>query len=243
MHSRSPDFRRLINLIESADNELVSEIERGGYVDSKYLDHFRKGRDFSPRQLDLFPEISTTEPDVSADPKLKLEGRLKTMWVASKPSAHTYDPYPQQSRTYFIFDKGKPIAYVAVQHPQSPVGDGNPPFIYLEGEGRRVISVYIDPEYRKTGLALDIYEWLLRNVCDYLLPDTMHTPGGEHIWKSMLKAQSRFDVQVFDPKRNVYRRRRPGKDFEQVYQNHALVPFVTLPGKAERLIYGDNDDE
>jgi hypothetical protein len=85
-----------------------------------------------------------------------------------------------------------------------------------------------------------MYEFLLQNVCDYLVSDTAHSSGGAAIWRKMLNSR-RFDVEVFDNNKYLSRKRRAGKDWAQVYQQWHLIPWVTLKGKADRIVHGDDE--
>lgn len=229
-------IRRLMSIVES---QIVSEIDIGGVVDGDHLYDLQKHGNYDPRQLDLFRDKPTpVAPELPHKGGMKIAGRLGEYFVVSKA-----DGRPGHV-TYYVFNRGTPIAYAAVQPPHVELGDGGrPPVPNLHGDGLRVISVYIDEQYRGRGLALSLYEWLLKNVCDYILPDGLQTPGGVFIWKSMLRDR-RFDVMVYDDKRYTNRRRKPGKDFDAVYGDESwhLWPWATLRGKALDLIDGPPDE-
>lgn len=215
-------------------NELFSlnEIEMGGYVDTSDFDELDK-HDFSTGQLDLFKDIRGQDVNLPHD--WEIVGKLGPYPIA------IHKQVDRETVTYYLFDHQKPIGYVATQPPEASFGGGyhvsNPP---LGGTGLRVVSVYLKPEYTGKGLSLDLYEWLLKNVCDYILPDDLQTKGGVSIWKRMLRQPNRFDVEVHDPGTYETRRRKPGNDFHQVYRSEQLRPFVTLAGKADDLLADEN---
>lgn len=228
------DMRSLMRLVEGL--QPVNEIERGGEVDSTMLDDLEAEHDYTPDQLDLFPEIPSLELKL---PKgFEQVGRIGTYFVTRRAESTSKNGDPEH--TYYVFDKAKPIAYTALLDPSSNFGDGygaTDPM--LGGKGLRTVSVYIAESHRGKDLGIALYEWVLTNVCDYLLPDSRHTPGGEYLWKKMLNSK-KFEVMVFDPRTYMSRRRRSGKDFEQIYRNDDLCAWVTLAGKASRLMHDDD---
>lgn len=211
---------------------MLTEIEIGGEVDSSSMDNLR-AQDFKSKQLPLFPELPTLEPELPK--KFKHMGRIGGYFVArtidNEGSRHG------KEYSYVLLDQGTPIGYVAVVPPKANFGGGynapNPP---LDGNGLRVVSVVIERSHAGQNLALKLYQWLLQNVCDYILPDDLQTQGGVAIWRNLLRNTKTFEVMVYDADRGVIRRRKPGRDFQQVYKTDNLRPFVTLKGKAEELI-------
>jgi hypothetical protein len=215
-------------------NEIITEIDIGGGVDSDFLDYNKSAHDYDSDQLDLFPKKIPT-----LDPKLpdymKIVGKIDSYRVVergTKPGEETDDDIH-----YLLFDKSKPIAWIALQDPdrEHDISDE------LRGKGMKVGSVFIDPPYRGSNLGLKLYRWCLMNVCDYIVADILQTKGGVNLWKKLLTSKQ-FHVEVFDFRKYTSRRRRPGKDFNQVYNTTGiLVPWVTLAGK-EGNITRDLDD-
>lgn len=228
-------MRDLINLFEA---QHLSEIEIGGDVDGTHLDDLKAKHNFEPRQLTLFPRAPSepTFPD-----KFTYMGRLGAYFVARTKEERSYGTATGAVEyTYYLFDNGDPIMYVGTLHPKSEFGgayagrNASNPQIF--GEGLRVVSIFLDPSARGQGLAVAMYEWLLQNVCDYILPDDLQTPGGVHIWKQLVRDRARFDVMVFNPEQHTYYRAKPGAIWANVYKSYNLFPFVTLAGKSDDLI-------
>lgn len=218
-------MRNFISLVE----KLLSEIEIGGEVSRpEEWDEMT----YEPRQLSLFDV--PTEPDLPKS--MELLGRLGPYFLTKKEISF-------HRATYYLFDNGKPVAYIStIPSHSDDFGGGyvgrknsNP---NISGKGLRVISVYVDPTFRGKNLSIELYFWLLKNECDYILPDDLQTPGGVSIWKKMLK-DSRFDVMIYNPDKYDYHRAKPGAIWANVYKSHRLRPFVTLAGKAKELIDDD----
>ena len=219
-------------------SEILLEIEIGGQVDSSHLDDMNQNFDFEPKQLSLFPDIPN-EPNVPK--KMEMMGRIGKYYVVRKNddgNGNHKDGY-----TYYLFDSGKLVAYVSTIHPDADFGDAYPGRAAknpdLNGIGLRVVSVYFDPVARGQGLSVALYEWLLKNVCDYILPDDLQTPGGVYIWKQLVR-DPRFEVEIFNCNTYQYHRAKPGVVWSNVYKSYNLFPFVTLAGKAYELT---NDGE
>jgi hypothetical protein len=210
----------------------LNEIEIGGDVDSDILDELIDKNDFTPKQLTLFPDVPS-EPTI---PKtLELVGRLGPYYVVKHFKKK--DQFYPSEWTYYLFDSGKPVAYVCLVSKFSPVGDYSRVHRHpsLTGTGFRVISVFLYPEVRGKNLAVALYKWLLRNVCDYLLPDDTHTPGGVHVWKQLLR-DPELEMMIYNIENHDYYRAKPGAVWQNVYRSDNLIPFVALTGKAEALI-------
>jgi GNAT superfamily N-acetyltransferase len=208
--------------------ELLWEIERGGYVEPDVLQDLQSDK-FQNPQRDLFPEIPRLEP--GGHPDYTQVGRIGGFFVLHKQG--------QEDHLYILMDRSRVIGWISL----IPIGSEYQDYphrnrdlkYHLTGTGFQVAGVYIDPEYSGRGLAVQMYEWLLRNVCDYIARDSSHTPGGEALWKKLLNSR-RFDVMVYDPNKGTSRRRWAGKDWGHVYQDFYLSPWVTLAGKAQDLI-------
>lgn len=222
-------LRHWMNLSEA----VLHEIEIGGEVDPSSLEQLRS-QDFKSKQLDLFPDIPTLEPDLPRE--FEEMGRIGPYYIARKIESQTTKHGPEY--IYYLFDQGTPFGYVAVIHPNAEFGGGytkswhNP---QIDGNGLRVVSIWVDRTHAGQNLGVKLYHWLLQNVCDYILPDDLQTQGGVAIWRKLLNSRA-FDVMVYDYNTGTYRRRWAGKDFNQVYKTYNLRPFVTLRGKAETLI-------
>ena len=226
-------MRRIINLLEN--EQALDEIEIGGEVDISHFDDIRD-HDYRSKQLGLFPELPTMEPDLP--PHFEEVGRIGSLFVACKQYATSKNGKGEFS--YVLFDSGEPIGYVSVI---DPFADFNGRYLIsnpkIHGDGLRVVSIFIDDEHRGQNLAVKLYHWLLTNVCDYLLPDDLQTHGGVAIWRKLRNSRA-FDVLVYDPDREFSRERWSGKDFNQVYASNRLKPWVTLAGKANQLIDGED---
>jgi len=220
-------MRHLINLFES---QKISEIEVGGYVDPPdYMSDY-DNRDAHPEeQGELFPEL----PSIQLPKGFERVGTMGKFIVSRKEDGKGKEGIKY---TYVFFYDGKPASYIATIGINDPFGGGyriiNPPLL---GDGLRVISIWVNPTHRGQKLGIQMYEWLLKNVCDYILPDETHTYGGVNLWKQMLNRRNKFDVLVWDYEKSQFRRRWAGKDFAQIYNTNHLIPFVTLAGKSKEL--------
>lgn len=207
---------------------VLHEIDIGGEVDSSELERL-KTQDFTPKQLTLLPNVPA-EPTLPKD--MELVGRIGPYFVTRKQER-------KGEFIYYLFDSGTPIAYVATIPPDAEFGEGWPGRKHqnpdLDGKGLRVVSIYLDPEVRGKGLSVALYEWLLSNVCDYILPDDLQTRGGVYIWKQMLR-DPRFEIMVFNFQSQDYYKPKPGAVWANTYRSPWLRPFVTLAGKAEELL-------
>ena len=231
-----PMKMRAIMRIVARDQPLT-EIRIGGEVDSDHLDDLNAQHDYTPKQLTLFPNVPS-EPTLPPD--MELMGRLGAFYITRKKNdGQAYHKRAGDEFVYYLFDSGKPVAYVGTIHPKSEFGDAYPGRLHsdpeLLGTGLRVVSIFLDPAIRGQGTSVALYEWLLRNVCDYILPDDLQTKGGVYIWKQLLR-DPRFEVMVFNHQNYDYYRARPGAIWANVYRSDRLRPFVALAGTADALI-------
>jgi hypothetical protein len=215
----------------------LTEIRIGGDVDSSELDHVAGLHDYTPKQLTLLPNIPA-EPSLPAE--MEMMGRLGPYYVTRRKDTGGYGKQGAAAEyTYYLFDSGKPVAYVSTLHPESEFGDGYAGRSYtdpeLHGDGLRVVSIYLDPVIRGQRISVSLYDWLLRNKCDYILPDDLQTRGGVYIWKQLLR-DARFEVMIYNHETRDYHRARPGAIWANVYRSERLRPFVTLAGKSDGLI-------
>ena len=207
----------------------IFEVEIGGGIELNDFPDNLPNQDLSSDQLDLF------EPNTTGDPRLpynlKLKGRMGEFYVAER--LPKVGEEKSSSKCFVWIHSGKAVAYVWLTT-YSKENMNYPTDIYhkpeLNGIGYRVSAVFVDPEYRGKALGPSIYEWLLKNVCDYLMADSLQTMGGVKLWKK-LKSMKQFSVQVWDSERYMSRARRAGKDFNHVYNTSHLIPWVTLKSK------------
>jgi hypothetical protein len=232
--------------------EILSEIELGGGVDSNILKPFPNygGADDhtdaaepkidEPKQLELFKDLPVAAKNYT--PLGKISG--KYIFAELKRSMNGFSANEKGERTFVLFaDNGKPVGVLALTAPDSEDGAGRRgPYVHYElhGLGYRVSTVKIDPDHSGQGLAIKCYYFLLQNVCDFLMADTMQTSDGAALWQKMLNSR-KFAVQVFDAENHVKCKRRSGKDFNHVYNTSHLYPFVTLPHELDQVLYGDDD--
>jgi hypothetical protein len=217
---------------------LMTEIRIGGEVDSGHLDDLESNHNFTPKQMTLPLPNVTAEPTLP--PKMEMAGRLGAYYVArKKDDGESYYKRAGDEYMYYLFDSGKPVAYVSTIHPKTEFGDAYRGRLSsdpkLQGEGLRVVSIFLDPSIRGQRTSVALYEWLLHNVCDYILPDDLQTQGGVYIWKQLV-SDPRFEVMIFNHEKYEFYRARPGATWRNVYRSENLRPFVTLAGKADGLI-------
>ena len=212
--------------------EIISEIEIGGAVDSSYLSHIstthQPPEGFRNKQYDLFSDIPTLEPNLPKNmKKLGNIGKLIVVELKEKNNNET--------TTLVLFDIDKPIGWIALGQIKRGYEIN---FAWGAGEnakGLQVHSVYLDTSHRGQNLSIELYKWILTHVCDYLVADELQTFGGVKIWRRALNSK-KFDVMVFDAERQISRRRWAGKDFAHVYNTFYLIPWMTLKGKADKLM-------
>jgi hypothetical protein len=225
----NPDKIKIIERIAP-----LNEIELGGGVSSIDLED-KRNLDYKNKQQDLFPEIPTIEPNVPRG--YQYVGNMGEYGIVKKKD--TYDHYnyygkiesTHNSFQYVFTHFGKPIGYVYVVE--------NPPIashLELSGKGLLIKQVYIEEDERGKNLDLKFYYWLLTHVCDYILPDTTHTEEGARLWRKLNQSRL-FDMYVYDPRTGTSRKRWAGKDWNQIYNNDDLQPFLTLKGR-----YVDSDE-
>ena len=240
---RRKDYRYSETMIRRPNikESILNELEIGGGVSDNILDDLKKNdpEDYEPKQLDLFSDIPTLEPHFTASSGFKGVGRIEKYTVTQmmKPEKHGYGA---DGVAYVLFDRGKAIGVIALSDIHSETGDTKHPNYNLRlsnHKGYRVSTIFTHKEYRGQNLSLKLYKFLLTNVCDFLMADTLQTWGGVAVWKKMLNSRQ-FAVLVFDDERHVLRKRRSGKDFGQVYNTNHLFPLVTLPSKQE-MLYDD----
>lgn len=218
--------------------EILDEIEVGGEVDSDHLYLLRHDNDFEPKQLTMF--------GVSAEPSLpkgmELVGRLGDMYIAKEVTRVSYDKH--MSSYYYLFDNGKLLAYIVLVPADAPAGEYSRRVCCdeLKGTGARVVTVYFEDELRGTGAAVNLYHWLLVNECDYIHPDLLQTRGGVKLWKKLI-SDSRMEAWIFNSERYEFYPVKKGAVWSNIYKDYRnnLIPFLTLKGKGEHLIWGDDE--
>lgn len=223
----------------------IDEVDIGGGVEpDSFPDKIHK-KDLSSDQLDLFKEIPSLEPNLPSN--FKIVGRAGSYYVAEEiaPSRDaTKDTYRDRERaTYrcFVFiDKGEAMSYVSIQGEGTELGDGSRYSVELEGHGVIANSILVLNKFRGRNLGMLMFKWLLENVCDYIISDSLHTSAGVIFWKKLQNSR-KFYVGVWNQNKYSHRRHRPGQDFNRVYNGNHLIPWVTLRGRESGLM-GSRDD-
>jgi len=216
------------------------EVEVGGGITLSDFPDDLPSKDLSSNQLDLFKSVPSGEPNLPEN--LKLRGRMGEFYVAERGPK----PGEEQSkgaRCFVWVLDGKAAAYVWLV-PYSRENLNYPQEMHykpeLNGKGLRVSAVFVGEEFRGQKLAPKIYQWCLEHVCDYLMADSLQTPGGVAIWK-YLRRLPQFAVEVWDGDRYQSRARKTGKDFNHVYNVNHLIPWVTLKSKLDFVLHGGDD--
>ena len=228
----------------------VDEVDIGGAIDDDDFPDQLHTKDLSSDQLDLFDKVPTGEPRLP--PNLKMLGRMGAYFVAerfkdsSRTPAPKSDKYSYGSRNIIFIKDGKAAAAIYL----APWTRDNMEYSYqyhnkpdLYGTGLMVKAVQVVPEFRGQNLGPMLYQWVLSNICDYILADNTHTLGGVKLWRRMLNMKGTFAVEVWDSQEFKSRRRWAGKDFEQVYKQGHLHPWVTLRQNLTRVLQGGDEDE
>jgi hypothetical protein len=207
----------------------LNEIELGGELVStafdKYKDDLEKADYSGHKQYDLFPEI----PTLTLPAGYERVGHMDEYQIVRKKA-----PYQDRDRRgfqtgtlpgymYILVKNAKPIGYcyTVQKSPNQPD---------LQGKGLMTKTVYVEDSERGKNLALKFYYWLLTHVCDYLIPDDTHTYDGSALWRR-LNQSSKFDMYVYNPETGMSRKRWAGKDWNQIYNNDYLQPFLCLKGR------------
>lgn len=217
------------------------EIELGGEVTSDQINDVAKQHDYTNPQLDLWDELPTLDPNLPNT--MEIVGKIGELRIVIDSKRSTTD-----CDDYYLFYIKEPVMWIALCNPGAnstnhvDVAHDISHFFDDRGIGKQVKSIYLAPEFRGQNLGLKMYYWLLKNVCDYIVADTMHTYGGERLWKKMLNSR-RFHVEVFDTEKYISRKRWVGKDFKQIYNTDGrLIPWVTLPEKLDYLLDHEEND-
>jgi hypothetical protein len=212
----------------------VNEVEIGGGVEVSDLDD-DPGHDYTNKQRDLFRDTPAGEPELPQG--YKLVNRVGDFWVAQ-----CLKNMDQHSVMYvFIKDGAENAAgYIAAHKWHIDKLNYRHENIYqpmLGGKGLRVGAVYVREQYRGSDLSLVMYKWMLENVCDYLMADSLQTMGGVKIWKK-LQSRKPFHVEVWNGNQDTTRKHRRGKDFDRVYDNGYMIPWVTIDSKLD-IVHSD----
>lgn len=213
-------------------NEIfLNEVELGGGLAKVDFDHYDaelQDADFSGhKQYDLFPEI----PTLTLPKGWQRVGSMGEYIIIKK--FEDYEDFDDRrgfskgklpGYIYILIKGTKPIGYVYTVEKQLQYGPD------LQGRGLLTKNVYIDKSERGKNLALKFYYWLLCNVTDYIIPDEMHTHAGAALWRKLNQSRL-FDMYVYDPRTGMSRKRWAGKDWNQIYNNDDLQPFLTKKGR------------
>lgn len=214
----------------------VDEVTHGGdLTDKEWPDEGLLDGDFTDSQLDLFKGIPAGTPNVPSN--YKLVGRMGEYFVAERKNDETY-------RTFVWFTRTEAVGYVTMapydrsrtEYPQHA-----PEAPDLHGVGLRVHGVQVARKFQGNNLAAQMYQWLLSNVCDYIMADDMQTNGGVALWKKLRSMKSIFTVEVWNGDKYETRPHRNGFDWKRVYDSIHLIPWVTLNSKAYFVRTGDNE--
>lgn len=209
-------MRHLINLVEKAH---LDEIERGADLNDDWED--QEG-EFAPEKLGVPGKEDPNQPKLFPDEELPRRvkpgatpfgdktpmvrvGELRQFGftVARPRTKHDsedtveYEPAPDlefEDEVFFVvFDDITPVAYMRGKIGSVPSEiDGN------GGTSVQVSGVRVDKAYAKRGVALALYEWLMKNVADYVEADEVQSEGGVKIWQNMVK-DPRFEVVYEHP--------------------------------------------
>ena len=208
----------------------IVEVEIGGGLDDEIPDV--DGMDLSSDQLDLFSKVPQGEPKLPNF--MKYVGRMGEYHVAERIYPDQNNAKVRKAGTFvFINQYGDAVSYIALKD-YSRESLNYPSHISykpeLSGVGLRVGAVLVKPPFRGKNLGVEMYVWVLTNVCDYLMADELQTPEGVRLWKK-LKRDPRLVVEVWDGDQYHSRNRRSGRDFNYVYDTSHLIPWVTLKSK------------
>lgn len=213
------------------EQQLLNEIELGGYLETDELDKIRKDN-FTNPQLDLFTQKPSKTPNL---PHGYVQLGMLGDYAVLQNTQYSYGV------ELVLIDRNVPIGYLKLSklhHHSLPAArwlQNN-----LTGVGYSSTEIYIDSKYRGQRLAMSLYHWALTHVCDYIVADSTHTWKGAALWKNMLNSK-KFVVNVYDPNKEISRKRWAGKDFDQVYNVDDLIPWVTIPKKYHSVI-GNGED-
>jgi GNAT superfamily N-acetyltransferase len=216
-------MREFITLVEH-----LMEIERGGYVDAE--DFGDVPEDVSGDQLDLFEPNTTGEPRIPQG--WEMVGKAGQYFVMREKDTGA------NNITLVAILNGKTAGMFAFHKWTREAM--NYPHEYnwkpeLLGEGLRVSSVYVREDFRGKGLTQLMYQWVLENLCDYIIAGSLQSSDGEKLWKN-LKRNPNLAMMVWDPERLKHRDRRSGKDFDNVYNVYHLIPWITLKSKLNDVL-------
>lgn len=98
-------------------------------------------------------------------------------------------------------------------------------------KGYRIKMVYIEEEFRGQELSIKLYQWLLQNKVDFIIPDVEQSTDGVRLWQK-LNDSDMFDIYIWKWGERNYRKRWSGRDFNELYnENSDLLAVLTLKGK------------
>lgn len=224
----------------------INEVEVGGGIELGDFPDNLPDTDMSSKQLDLFKTTPSGEPNVP--PNLKLKGRMGEFYVAEREPKTPEEKAQASSKGakcfVWILD-GTAAAYIWLtpytrEHMNYPQDMSYKPD--LHGTGLRASAVFVAPEFRGQDLGPKIYQWVLTNVCDYIMADAMQTHGGVKLWQR-LRQMKQFVVHVWDGDKYFSRQRRTGKDFNHVYNVSHLIPWVTLRSKLDKVLDAEEEED
>jgi GNAT superfamily N-acetyltransferase len=224
-----------MELFEFFDDRL-DEVDLGGELEADYLDDMDE-LDFNNPQMDLFPEHPSVEPGLP--PGFQKVGQIGKFTVLQDKRGGT-PHFDDSVFVYVLVDKNKAVAFLDLT--TTMIGWLRQSISHiLEGVGMQSSAIYVAPEYRNQRLAAALYNWALENVCDYIVADQTHTRQGARLWKSFLNSR-KFVVEVFDGNHCLTRKRWVGKDFNRVYENDYLLPWMTIARKHNMVLFGERDE-
>lgn len=216
---------------------ILNEIEIGGGLDDTIPDVH--DTDLSGEQLDLFDKVPKGEPRLPDF--MKLVGRMGEFWVAERIYPDQKPSKVRRAGTFIFIKEGVAASYIGLKDYSAENLNYYRDIAYkpdLHGVGLRVGAVFVRPEFRGSNLAVQMYVWVLENICDYLMADELQTPDGVKLWKR-LRADRRLAAEVWDGDKYMSRQRKAGKDFDHVYNVSHLIPWITLRSKRDSVLYDD----
>jgi hypothetical protein len=207
-------------------DDSLTEVEIGGYIEKGDFPDNLDDDDLSSDQLDLFNPVPSGEPRIPAD--YKIVGRMDEHFIIKK----------NNNEWYVVVCDGNAAAYVCLSAYKDSLN--YPSAIryepQLQGKGFRSSAVYVSDDYRGKNLAARLYRWVLENVCDYIIADSMQTPDGVKLWNRLRLDKKNFVVSIWNPEDydSVVPSRK--RQMARVYQNDSLIPWVTIPSKYEEVM-------
>jgi hypothetical protein len=224
--------------------EIISEVDRGGEVDDGMLYDYKE-KEAPNKQLDLFPDIPSLEPD-NMPKNFQIIGRIGEYTIVEDHNEHKANPHWERQHyntvkitkqhAYVLYFKTEVVGYVVGY--DCFFHDSAIAHRYAHN-GFQISTVNIHEDHRGKKLTLQLYLWLLNKKYDYILPDETHTHDGVKLW-AKLNSSPVFDCVIWNTEKYDYSKKK-GKFFNQVYEKYGLIPVLTLNGKSHKLFSEDGE--